>query len=205
MESNKEKIVYKGISRHVETLYISDSFNDCSKKIDMIVKIENLEQEKYVLECAEKDGFEWNGLHGKPTSYNPSKGGEECSYYLFLNNDRVKNLTYGTDIDDHRTFLTFEQFKAQREQSEFVKQSDELTIQNDLEKENEELKKKLREIENHCVDLGGENQYDKSYKLALNDVTRFFFQPKPTPSQTEANEIIKNASPEVLEELKKLL
>ena len=161
MESNKEKIVYKGISRHVETLYISDSFNDCSKKIDMIVKIENLEQEKYVLECAENDG------------------------------QRIGSSLTG--------IRTFEQFKAQREEP----------IKTDLEKENEELKKKLEKIEEYvrCERRRLKShktlsEHGEGMKSIVTRMIKIFFQ---TPSQTEANEIIKNASDEVLEELKKLL
>ena len=167
----------------------------------MIVKIENLEQEKHVLECAEKDGIYWSS-YKKATSMSPNAYyGEEFPYELEISDV----LTYNNSRFNGESPTTFEQFKAQREQSEFVKQSDELTRQNDLEKENEELKNKLGEIEkwgNTQRTNKGITTYEEGWRDFGIALISIFFQ---TPSQTEANEIIKNSSTEVLEELKKLL
>ena len=166
----------------------------------MIVKIENLEQEKYVLECAEKDGFEW--VNKRKTRGQSILHLTEGDPYIRYNTQ----MSFGSmDYLKDEPFITFEQFKAQREQSEFVKQSDELTRQNDLEKENEELKKKLGEIEkwgNTQRTTKGITTYEEGWRDFGIALISIFFQ---TPSQTEANEIIKNSSTEVLEELKKLL
>ena len=80
------------------------------------------------------------------------------------------------------------------------------------EKEIKELKKKLGEIEDRCKwevgapkDESKLTEYGLGYRRANENILSDFFPSKSTPEQTEANEIIKNTSPEVLEELKKLL
>ena len=157
----------------------------------MIVKIENLEQEKYVLECAEKDGIYWSS-YKKATSMSPNAYyGEEFPYELQISDV----LTYNSHGYNGVLITTFEQFKAQREEP----------IKTDLEKENEELKDKLGEIEkwgNTQRTTKDITTYEEGWRDFGICLISTFFQ---TPSQTEANEIIKNASTEVLEELKKLL
>ena len=181
----------------------------------MIIKIENVEQEKYVLECAEKDGFNWK--HSKATG---------LSYYesddIVIHYDNFLLWDFFTDLTEveKELYITFEQFKAQRtkeklhdltngKKSGFVEKVKEKKIQNESlfyiqEKEIKELKKKLREIELHVnisIEGFGDIKISKGYQMALNDIKKLF----QTPSQKEATEIIKNSSPEVLEELKKLL
>lgn len=212
----------------------------------MIVKIENLEQEKYVLFCAEKDGLMWIN-EDKPLSWLASD-----NYGFPINIDY--KLEMGVTITREETH-TFEQFKAQREEQIKTKESlltdfwnseectsyldeqgDELgfkpeewiyirawmhefrsfqvePIKTDLEKENEELKKKLEKIKQFLIvekDIHLLNQISNPLKITdeiqLQNFTKIINVINGvTPSQKEANEIIKNASTEVLEELKKLL
>tara|TARA_R110000744_G_scaffold275082_5_gene388078 strand:+ start:740 stop:1258 length:519 start_codon:yes stop_codon:yes gene_type:complete len=171
----------------------------------MKVKVENLEQEKYVLECAEKDS--------KRIGSNLT--GISTPYYI-IHYDNAVNLWCYENAIKNDEFLTFEQFKAQREEqikTIVIKNNrDDLSVVEDalriqeLEKEVEELKNKLREIEEFFIRNISEknegNDYDKIVSSTMKIGLENFFQ---TPSQTEANEIIKNASPEALEELKKLL
>ena len=52
------------------------------KLIIMIVKIENKEQEKFILECATKDGFTWSGWRS-PLFWIPSENEIEFPIYMF--------------------------------------------------------------------------------------------------------------------------
>tara|TARA_R110000744_G_scaffold367355_1_gene476778 strand:- start:83 stop:577 length:495 start_codon:yes stop_codon:yes gene_type:complete len=164
----------------------------------MIIKIENVEQEKYVLECAEKDGFNWK--HSKATGLSYYESDDIVIYYNnFLLWDFFTDLT---EVEKE-LYITFEQFKAQRAEENLSDLANEslFYIQ---EKEIKELKKKLREIELHVnisIEGFGDIKINKGYQMALNDIKKLF----QTPEQKEATEIIKNSSPEVLEELKKLL
>jgi len=165
----------------------------------MIVKIENLEQEKYVLECAEKDGCVWCCGGEKPTEWTLSK--RSCIFPFNIAYENVLSINY------EEITHTFEQFKAQREQNEFIKQNDELTKQNDLEKENKELENKLDEIRKHVcyhqetLDKAGLSKYGEGRLLELNKIEIIL----QTPEQTEAKELIEKTDSKVLEELKKLL
>jgi len=168
----------------------------------MIVKIENLEQEKYVLECAEKDGFNWK--NAKATGLSFYKSEDMIIYYeSFLLWDLFTDISQ----KEQQECITFEQFKVQREQNEFVKQSEELTKHTDLEKENEELKKKLSNIERYILSEAtvskiSSNEWIKGYCEAMKRVAGHYFK---TPEQTKAKELIEKTDPKVLEELKKLL
>ena len=170
----------------------------------MIVKIENLEQEKYILECAGDDGL---NKSSNIVNYQPPQ-------FMNYSESQISVWCRIQDIELDQ-WITFEQFKAQREEpiktglTEAKGTVEGCAMswnnkQTNLEKENEELKKKLGEIESYCKSNEhlGDSYTGEGYRLALKNITKRFFQ---TPSQTEANEIIKNASTEVLEELKKLL
>tara|TARA_B110000211_G_scaffold16908_1_gene17659 strand:+ start:562 stop:1035 length:474 start_codon:yes stop_codon:yes gene_type:complete len=157
----------------------------------MIVKIENLEQEKYVLECAENDDRSWiSGI--KPTGKYLSSldvpfplliGFESYSCYI---------VNKGNSKHTH----TFEQFKAQREEP----------IKTDLEKKVEELEKKLKLIRGYVnTEITQLHEDSTAWMEGYTEAMKRIQKMIQTPSQTEANEIIKNASDEVLEELKKLL
>ncbi|MDB4301977.1 hypothetical protein N9924_00270 [bacterium] len=156
----------------------------------MIVKIENKDQEKYILECAEKDGFVWTGGGEDPTEWSPSKRSHSFPFKI----DYCDILTIIT-LKDSNT--TFEQFKAQKEEP----------IKTDLEKENEELKKVIDDVRLFCKEITKElkhTSYEQGAQYSCNTIlTKLPYE--PNLEQDIAKSIIREYTPRVLEELKKLL